>query len=249
MSVQHIWNLFQLLGLKCANTIPKLPGVDYVAKNWALAMMLKALPLVHFWGVLLLKEQMITSVRKTFKMLVSDWFLAKFALKITTKSAIFYRLLFGEVCPENSCEIGRFFRKFVPKNPTKIDFFFCDLSEALIQGAYMTRDSLPRFSTPPKSKSKGPGGTNHSKSTASILKKMILRQIKNFKHWSLPHLSWQWCDTGIGFPRNHHFSEETNFHQVFLVSATMQPGQIFHQCQDSSNALEGEGQMALHSQV
>jgi len=23
------------------------PGVDYAAKNWALAMMLKALPLVH----------------------------------------------------------------------------------------------------------------------------------------------------------------------------------------------------------
>ena len=29
----------------------------YVAKNWALAMMLKALPLVHFWSILLLKEQ------------------------------------------------------------------------------------------------------------------------------------------------------------------------------------------------
>ena len=26
--------------LKHANNIPKLPGVDYVAKNWALAMML-----------------------------------------------------------------------------------------------------------------------------------------------------------------------------------------------------------------
>ena len=43
--------------LKRANNIPKLSGVDYVAKNWALAMMLKALPLVHFWSVLLLKEQ------------------------------------------------------------------------------------------------------------------------------------------------------------------------------------------------
>ena len=45
----------------------------------------------------------------------------KFALKITTKSAVFYRLLFGEVCPENSREIGRFFREFVPKNPAKFD--------------------------------------------------------------------------------------------------------------------------------
>ena len=34
--------------LKRANNVPKLPGIDYVAKNWALAMMLKALPLVHF---------------------------------------------------------------------------------------------------------------------------------------------------------------------------------------------------------
>ena len=60
-------------------------------------------------------------------------FLAKFALKITTKSAVFYRLLFGEVCPENSREIGQFFREFVPKNPTKFDFFVRDLSEALLR--------------------------------------------------------------------------------------------------------------------
>ena len=125
--------------LKRANNIlklsPKLPGVDYVAKNWALAMMLKALPLVHFWSILLLKEQMMTSVRKTLKLWSdqhkSNWFLAKFALKITTKSAIFYRLLFGEVCPENSHEISWFFCEFVPKNPAKFDFFFRNLSEAL----------------------------------------------------------------------------------------------------------------------
>ena len=47
-----------------------LAGVDYITKNWALAMMLKALPLVHFWNVLLLKEQMMTSVRKMLKKLV-----------------------------------------------------------------------------------------------------------------------------------------------------------------------------------
>ena len=56
--------------LKRANNIPKLPGVDDVAKNWALAMMLKALPLVHFWSILLLKEQMMTSARKMLKTLV-----------------------------------------------------------------------------------------------------------------------------------------------------------------------------------
>ena len=43
--------------LKRANNVVKLPGIDYVAKNWALAMMLKALPLVHFLSVLSLKEQ------------------------------------------------------------------------------------------------------------------------------------------------------------------------------------------------
>ena len=44
------------------NNVPKLPGVDYVAKNWALAVMFKALPLVNFLSVLLLKEQTISSV-------------------------------------------------------------------------------------------------------------------------------------------------------------------------------------------
>ena len=58
------------LSLKHANNVPKLPGVDYVAKNWALAMMLTALPLVLVWSVLLLREQMMTSVQKTFKVLV-----------------------------------------------------------------------------------------------------------------------------------------------------------------------------------
>ena len=30
--------------------------------------------------------------------------------------------------------ISRFFREFVPKNPAKFDFFFRDLSEALLRG-------------------------------------------------------------------------------------------------------------------
>ena len=121
--------------LKRANNVPKLPGVDYVAKNWALAMMLKALPLVHFWSVLLLKEQMMTSVRKTLKTLV--W---------STQN----RSISSEICPEKTHKIRRFFTdcfpaKFVPKIPAKsADFspilslkiprnltFFRDLSEAL----------------------------------------------------------------------------------------------------------------------
>ena len=125
--------------LKRANNVLKLLGVDYVAKNWALAMMLKALPLVHFWSVLLLKEQMMTSVRKTLKMLVwsvqnclipseiylennpkighffTDCFLVRFAPK-TRKKFPRNRLIFLRICPLKSREIW---------------LFLHDLSEAL----------------------------------------------------------------------------------------------------------------------
>ena len=100
-------------------------------------MMLKALPLVHFWSVLLLKEQMMASVRKTLKTLV--WWAQN-------------RSISSEICPENNHEIRCFFTdcfpaKFAPKMPAKsADFstilsqkipwnltFFRDLSEALLR--------------------------------------------------------------------------------------------------------------------
>ena len=56
-------------------------------------MMLKALPLVHFWSVLLLKEQMMTSVTKTLKMLV--WSAQKQSIS-------------SEICLENNRKVGRF---------------------------------------------------------------------------------------------------------------------------------------------
>ena len=62
-------NLQIYLGIRHCKQRPETTRRKYVAKNWALAMMLKALPLVHF-GSVLLKEQMMTSVRKTLKMLV-----------------------------------------------------------------------------------------------------------------------------------------------------------------------------------
>ena len=37
--------------------VPKLPGVNYVAKNWVLVLMLKFLPLAHFSNALLLEYQ------------------------------------------------------------------------------------------------------------------------------------------------------------------------------------------------
>ena len=79
-----------------------------------------ALPLVQFWSILLLKEQMMTSVRKTLKTLV--WSAQN-------------RSISDEVFPENNHKIGLFwpidfrlslprkFREFAPKNPAKFDFF------------------------------------------------------------------------------------------------------------------------------
>ena len=55
--------------------------------------------------------------RKTYR------FPGKFAREAPTKSAILYQSFFSETGLENSCEIGHFFRKFVPENPAKFDFF------------------------------------------------------------------------------------------------------------------------------
>ena len=113
----------------------------YVVKNWALAMMLKALPFVHFWNVLLLKEQMRTSVRKTLKMLVwsaqNPSISSKICLENNHKIGRFLPIAFWWSLPQkllwNSREIDRFFCEFVPENPAKFDFFFRELSEALLK--------------------------------------------------------------------------------------------------------------------
>ena len=130
MELQH-WNVL--------NNVLKLPGVDYVVKNWALALMLKALPLVHFWSVLLLKEQMMTSVRKTLKRLVWSAQIrlisSEICLENNHKIGRFLLIAFWWTLPRkllwDSHETGRFLREFVAKNPMKFDFFFHDLSEAL----------------------------------------------------------------------------------------------------------------------
>ena len=75
----------------------------------------------------------------------ADWFIAKFALKITTKSAIFYRLLFGEVCLENSREITAKLADFsvnLSQKTPRIWLFFCDLSEALMKFVLLLQESL-----------------------------------------------------------------------------------------------------------
>ena len=52
-------------------------------------------------------------------------------LEKLSRNRPFFIIVFSETGPENSREIGRFFREFVPENPAKFDFFFCDLPEAL----------------------------------------------------------------------------------------------------------------------
>ena len=118
------------LSLKHANNIPKLPGVDNVVKSWALVMMLKALPLVHFWSVLLLKEQMMTSVRKMLKTLVwsaQSWLIpSKICLGNNHKIGCFLLIALWwslpRKLPRNYCKIGQFFHELVPKNPANLTF-------------------------------------------------------------------------------------------------------------------------------
>ena len=78
--------------------------------------MLKASPLVHFWSVLLLKEQMMTSVRKTLKTLVCS---------------AQNQLISSEICLENNHKIGRFLLIVCPKNPHEITAKSADFSANL----------------------------------------------------------------------------------------------------------------------
>ena len=84
-----------------------------IAKNWALTIMLIALAFAHFSSELLLKEHMIIPVKKTLNNAGHiDAKLINFSeicQKNPTKSAVFYQLFLGEVSPEISSEIGRFF--------------------------------------------------------------------------------------------------------------------------------------------
>ena len=84
--------------------------------------------------MLLLKGE--RKVRKTLKTLVwsaqNQLISSEICLENNHKIGRFLPIAFVEVCPENSRAIGRFFREFVPKNPAKFDFFFRDLSEALL---------------------------------------------------------------------------------------------------------------------
>ena len=81
-----------------------------IAKNWALTIMLIALTFAHFSSKLLLKEQMIIPVKKTFTN----------AGHIDTKLIDFSEI----ICQKNPSRIGYFllivsWRSFPPKFPVK----------------------------------------------------------------------------------------------------------------------------------
>ena len=100
---------------------PETTRRNYVVKNWALAMMLKALALVYFWSVWLLKEQIKDDLcQKNVK-----------NAGLISAKPIDFQLIF----PENNHKIGCFFTnctcfsaKFAPKIPLKLADIFTNLS-------------------------------------------------------------------------------------------------------------------------
>ena len=86
------------------NNVPKLPGGNYVAKNWALVMTLKALALAHFSSFLLSLLKRIKQARQISAKI--DRFLAKFAQKIPTKLAFFTDLFLASLAPKISANLS-----------------------------------------------------------------------------------------------------------------------------------------------
>ena len=68
-----------------ASNVPKLPGINYFSKNWALVVILKALPWALFSSALLLEWQMITAVKN-----------------------IKHPCQISDICPQNSHKISCF---------------------------------------------------------------------------------------------------------------------------------------------
>ena len=142
MSVQHIWNLFQLSGLflavnlqiyletlslKHAKNIPETTRHRLYWEKLGTSYDVTGFAIGSFLEHIVVKEQMMTSFRKMLKMLVwsaqNQLITSEICPENKHKIGHFYRLLFSEVYPENSCKISWFFCKFVPKNPAKFDFF------------------------------------------------------------------------------------------------------------------------------
>ena len=93
------------------NNVPKLPARNYVAKNWAVVMTSKALPLAHFTSALFFKNSKWLSLLKSSKKARQistkiDRFLAKFARKIPTKLAFFTDWFLASLAPKISANLS-----------------------------------------------------------------------------------------------------------------------------------------------
>ena len=103
------------------------------AKNWALTIMIIALAFAHFSSELLLKEQMIITVKKNVKQRWSyrrkiDRFWRNLPKKNLAKSAVFYWFFLREVPPPpefpvKSADFSANFDFFPPKIPRNWPIF------------------------------------------------------------------------------------------------------------------------------
>ena len=134
MSVQHFWNLYQLLGpftrRKHVNLSWNFVTVTYKQRPESTRCRLCCENLgtsYNIEGFAIGSFLERTVVERSNNQRKTDRFLAKFTLKIITKSAVFLPIAFRPSLPpkfpRNSREIGRFFHDFVPTNPVKFDFF------------------------------------------------------------------------------------------------------------------------------
>ena len=102
-----------------------------VAKNWALAIMLIALAFAHFSSELLLKEQMIISVKKTLNNAghinakLIDF--SQLFQKNPARSAVFYWLFLAEVSPQNVEWNRPIFLRIRPCKSSQICLFFAEI--------------------------------------------------------------------------------------------------------------------------
>ena len=155
MSVQHIFETYfsyrgyllalylqiylETSSLKRANNVPNLPGVklgtSHDLKGFAIGLFLKRIVVERA------NDDLCSAQNRSIS--------SEICLENNHKIGRFLPITFlwslPRKLPRNSREIGRFFSEFVPQNPAKFDFFFRDLSEALISG---TVPSLPVLRLP-----------------------------------------------------------------------------------------------------
>ena len=88
-------------------------------KTWGtIAMMFKAFPLTVLWSVLLNFERANDDLMLKMRLISSE-----ICPETSHKIGRYLPIVFWQSLPQNSCEIGWFFREFVPQNSPKFGFF------------------------------------------------------------------------------------------------------------------------------